>query len=314
MPSVISAGTTTGTALSLTSDTSGELQIKTNNGSTTALTLTTGGNLNIPTLGARITGDFSASPVSNRVAFQTSTTDGSTTVAAIPNGTSTLSVLRAYAASDLTNATYGDLVVQSTTVDLRSTRHGTGTYVPLTFQTGGSESLRLSATAKTLILAGGSTSANGTGITFPAPQSASSDANTLDDYEEGLWTPVINGGYTTSRNISAGTYVKVGSLVYVHCQLDLTTSNSGSGAFFISGLPFTSFNTNNHGQALALGALFNWNINNSAYQIGARVNDSSASIYFWNNIDASSDDLLVAPFGNGVTVYGSISGCYRAAS
>jgi len=43
MPSVISAGTTTGTALSLTSDTSGELQIKTNNGSTTALTLTTGG-------------------------------------------------------------------------------------------------------------------------------------------------------------------------------------------------------------------------------------------------------------------------------
>ena len=43
MASIITAGTTTGTALSLTSDTSGELQIKTNNGSTTALTLTTGG-------------------------------------------------------------------------------------------------------------------------------------------------------------------------------------------------------------------------------------------------------------------------------
>jgi hypothetical protein len=43
MPSVILAGTTTGTALSLTSDTSGELQIRTNNGATTALTLTTGG-------------------------------------------------------------------------------------------------------------------------------------------------------------------------------------------------------------------------------------------------------------------------------
>jgi hypothetical protein len=185
---------------------------------------------------------------------------------------------------------------------------------PLLFVTNNSERMRINAGAPILCLAGGSTSATGTGIAFPASQSASSDANTLDDYEEGLWTPVINGGYTTSRNISAGTYVKVGSLVYVHCQLDLTTSNSGSGAFFISGLPFTSFNTNNHGQALALGALFNWNINNSAYQIGARVNDSSASIYFWNNIDASPDDLLVAPFGNGVTVYGSISGCYRAAS
>jgi hypothetical protein len=49
MSSIISAGTTTGTALSLTSDTSGELQIQTNNGATTAMTLTTGGNVGIGT-------------------------------------------------------------------------------------------------------------------------------------------------------------------------------------------------------------------------------------------------------------------------
>jgi hypothetical protein len=49
MPSIISAGTTVGTALSLTSDTSGELQIQTNNGATTAMTLTTGGNVGIGT-------------------------------------------------------------------------------------------------------------------------------------------------------------------------------------------------------------------------------------------------------------------------
>jgi hypothetical protein len=170
-------------------------------------------------------------------------------------------------------------------------------YVPLVLQPSGSGSV---------ILQSGQ-------LKFPASQNASSDPNTLDDYEEGLWTPTIGGGYTTSRNISAGTYVKIGSLVYLHCQLDLTTSNSGSGAFFISGIPFTSFNTNSHGQALALGALFNWNVGNSSYQIGARINDSTTSIYFWNNIDASSDDLLSTPFANGATVYGSISGCYRVA-
>jgi hypothetical protein len=49
MPSVILAGTTLGTSLSLTGDTSGELQIQTNNGSTTAMTLTTGGNVGIGT-------------------------------------------------------------------------------------------------------------------------------------------------------------------------------------------------------------------------------------------------------------------------
>jgi hypothetical protein len=49
MPSVILAGTTVGTSLSLTGDTSGELQIQTNNGATTAMTLTTGGNVGIGT-------------------------------------------------------------------------------------------------------------------------------------------------------------------------------------------------------------------------------------------------------------------------
>ena len=41
----------------------------------------------------------------------------------------------------------------------------------------------------TIGVGGATASASGTGITFPATQSASSDANTLDDYEEGTWTP-----------------------------------------------------------------------------------------------------------------------------
>jgi hypothetical protein len=49
MPSIISAGTTTGTALSLTSDTSGELQIQTNNGATTAMTIASSGKALIGT-------------------------------------------------------------------------------------------------------------------------------------------------------------------------------------------------------------------------------------------------------------------------
>jgi len=52
MPSIISAGTTTGTALSLTGDTSGELQIKTNNGSTTAMTIDSSGKALIGTTSA----------------------------------------------------------------------------------------------------------------------------------------------------------------------------------------------------------------------------------------------------------------------
>ena len=42
-------------------------------------------------------------------------------------------------------------------------------------------------------------SASGAGITFPATQSASTDANTLDDYEEGTWTPNQGSGLTVTN-------------------------------------------------------------------------------------------------------------------
>ena len=44
----------------------------------------------------------------------------------------------------------------------------------------------------TISVGGATPSASGAGITFPATQSASTDANTLDDYEEGTWTPTVN--------------------------------------------------------------------------------------------------------------------------
>ena len=56
----------------------------------------------------------------------------------------------------------------------------------------------------------------GTGITFPATQSASSNANTLDDYEEGTWTPNQGSGLTVSGSFeSAGYYTKIGNLVTI---------------------------------------------------------------------------------------------------
>jgi hypothetical protein len=74
----------------------------------------------------------------------------------------------------------------------------------------------------------------GCGITFPATQSASSNANTLDDYEEGTWTPA-GGGLTI--NVAAY-YTKVGRLV--QATFDVTFPGGGAATQGnITGLPFT---------------------------------------------------------------------------
>jgi len=91
------------------------------------------------------------------------------------------------------------------------------------------------ATARSLALEGASTQA-GTGITFPATQSASSNANTLDDYEEGDWTPTGIGNCTVISNQGAR-YTKVGRLVNAYCYINITTTGT---SFSLGGLPFTS--------------------------------------------------------------------------
>jgi hypothetical protein len=66
---------------------------------------------------------------------------------------------------------------------------------------------------------------SGTGITFPATQNASSDANTLDDYEEGTWTPNQGGALTVVGTFSSsGSYTKVGNLLYVRGTVSGSTS------------------------------------------------------------------------------------------
>jgi hypothetical protein len=82
------------------------------------------------------------------------------------------------------------------------------------------------------------------GITFPATQVPSADANTLDDYEEGTWTPNIGGSTgdgTLSYSVRQGSYTKVGNMVTCWGRLQTTSTVSGGGGTLqIYGLPFTS--------------------------------------------------------------------------
>lgn len=112
---------------------------------------------------------------------------------------------------------------------------------PLVFRFNNAEKGRLTP-AGAFILNGGATGANGVGIAFPAAQSASTDANTLDDYEEGTFTPAIAGSTTagTATYVGrSGKYTKIGNQIQVQIYIDYN-SHTGTGDTRITGLPFNA--------------------------------------------------------------------------
>jgi hypothetical protein len=221
MPSIINATTSTGLVSS--ADNSGSLQLATNNG-TTAVTIDTSQNVGIGT-----------SSITNYSNYVNLSIGGGASAGGIIQFQTTAGTDGAHIRADRSGATLSSLIIE--------TRSGTN--APLIFGTNATERMRINAGAPILCLSGGNTTATGTGIAFPATQSASSDANTLDDYEEGSWTPVITGLTTAPVGVTYsgqhGRYVKIGSVVHVFCDLTLNNvGTTGAGRVAITGIPFTS--------------------------------------------------------------------------
>ena len=153
-------------------------------------------------------------------------------------------------------------------------------------------------------------SASGAGITFPAIQSASTDPNTLDDYEEGTWTPALYyqdaTGVTRTYTAQTGTYTKSGNTVTVEATVTGATSNSGSYAndnIGISGLPFPT-------AGVALLQVFHSGFAGSA-TVGAIVAQTEATIsYSYFLKQGSIAGNLADDFGAGATYILYLTGTY----
>jgi len=126
---------------------------------------------------------------------------------------------------------------------------GTTTNHPFVFFQNNTEAVRVDE-SKRLLVGTSTATANGGvlelsgGITFPATAVAASNANTLDDYEEGTWTPTQGGGLTVVGTFtSAGHYIKVGRQVTVQGYVSGSTSVAATAnTVFCGGLPFLVMN------------------------------------------------------------------------
>jgi len=117
---------------------------------------------------------------------------------------------------------------------------GTGTLTIAAPNTNTNRTLTIPDATGTIVASGTTPSLNG--ITFPATQVASADANTLDDYEEGTWTPTVRGegtAGTTTYTLQEGYYTKIGNTVFLYCSVSYSAA-TGTGPLQIQGVPFNN--------------------------------------------------------------------------
>jgi hypothetical protein len=134
----------------------------------------------------------------------------------------------------------------------------------------------------TIGVGGATASASGAGVSFPATQSASSDANTLDDYEEGNWTPVIadaaSGGNTGTYTNGGATYTKIGRQVTISAYLSAinTTGMTAGNNIYVRNLPFVAASGNFQGN------FYTYRVGRNASTVSSScpVTGTGAAIYF----------------------------------
>jgi len=178
----------------------------------------------------------------------------------------------------------------------------------IAFQTNSSERMRILSTGNILSLSGGSTTATGTGIAFPATQSASSDANTLDDYEEGTFTPTIVGSTsagTGTYSTQVGTYTRVGRAVSFRLLI-AWSAHTGTGSMLAGGLPFASSSVTDTLTAITVGGINNVTL--SANHVGtALLFTNTTQISFYQTPVGGGSDSTVPVDTSASTV---LSGTY----
>ena len=172
--------------------------------------------------------------------------------------------------------TYGQIFTDGTNFHIRSSASATA----LIFDTNGANE-RMRITSAGLHL-------GGTG-----------SANALDDYEEGTWTPTFTYTSTTpsfSYVTRSGRYTKIGRMVQIGFQLNVTSIDTGSagGEIEITGLPFPC-----KSQSLATGVVmvYGADVYANAYDVTINVQDNSSNFRFmqsrdnegWINMSTAND-------------------------
>lgn len=148
---------------------------------------------------------------------------------------------------------------------------------------------------------------------FPATQVPSADPNTLDDYEEGTWTPAISfatpGNLVVAYASRPADYTKNGQDVRAAHAITTSTftHTTAAGSLFVSGLPFAPATITS---AAWVGPLLYQGITKASYTtFCCKLNSGDASIYFGASGSGQANTALTpadTPTGGTINLFGQI--------
>jgi hypothetical protein len=181
---------------------------------------------------------------------------------------------------------------------------GSATFTLESPATSTNRTITLADATGTMVVSGTTPSLNG--ITFPATQVASAGANTLDDYEEGTWTPTLINNGTVTYVAQFGRYTKIGNVVTIWFYVECSNYSGGSGGLAIGALPFTTGIEGNFGFSGVASRLTGVNLT-AAFTWASFIADSTGGtrVSMYESGDNVSSQQVVY---NQLAASGSLSG------
>ena len=205
--------------------------------------------------------------------------------------------------ADIIEAPYDSIRMNVANVTVLTANSSGLTYVPT-----GNVNINIGNTANITV---GTLTANG--IKFPATQVTSADGNTLDDYEEGTFTPTLRYDVGTSGVTyasRAGKYTKIGRKVFVEFQVGLSSKGTGSGEVYLGNLPFTVASDMSSAEPGYVGVTFWSGFSTGVTYLWGFANNASTDLAFRRTTTTSTSAgsyLVIGDISDSMYFQGSVT-------
>ena len=150
----------------------------------------------------------------------------------------------------------------------------------------------------------------GKGIDFAHGGSADTAANVLDDYEEGNWDMAFNNSVTATSGQNNAHYIKIGRLVHIQCQMELSSDGNGND-LILNNLPFATENSTEGGGNSIINVMTDHlDLTSDTIYVTGVVNKNGTELQFKQVRDNNWSDTCHSETG----AYVKFGGTYIAAS